>query len=72
MLEHGLDEPHAGKLKKLVVQHMLDTVLPSLVAEEENVIMKEPIVSGEENVFDQFGTALLEGCADLDLDQVRM
>lgn len=71
MLEHGLDEVHAEELKGRILQYMTDTVLPSLVAEEENAIAKEPVVSAEDdNLFDQFGSALLEGCADLDLDKV--
>lgn len=70
MLEYGLYKVHAEQLKERVLQYMLDAVLPSLVAEEENATIKEPIVSGEDNIFDKFGTALLEGCADLDLDKV--
>lgn len=70
MLEHGLGEMHAKQLKQRVVQYMIDIVLPTLVAEEENAITKEPIVSGEDNIFNQFGNALLEGCANLDLDKV--
>ena len=70
MLEHGLDEVRAEELKGRVLQYMTDTVLPSLVAEED-ATAKEPAVSAEDdNLFDLFGSALLEGCADLDLDKV--
>ena len=58
------------QLKGRVLQHIIDTILPNVVAEEENAITKEPIVSGEDNIFDQLGNALLEGCANLDLDKV--
>ena len=69
MLEHGLDEVRAEELKGQVLQYMTDIVLPSLVAEDATA--KEPVVSAEDdNLFDLFGSALLEGCADLDLDKV--
>ena len=77
MLEHGLDKVHAEELRERVLQHMKDAVLPNLVVEEDitisKEISKEPIVSVEDdNLFDQFGNILHEGCADMDFDKVRM
>lgn len=72
MLENGLDEQHAEQQKHRVTQHMLNTVLPGLIAKEaDSLMVKQPQPDLEhENIFDKFAMAILEGCKDLELEKV--
>ena len=66
MLEGGLNKTRAQRMKQLVEEYVISTVLPALIS-EENVSLGS---LNEDNVFDVFGRSLLDGCAELELDMV--
>jgi len=75
MLENGLGEQHAKQQKHRVTEHMLQKVLPALITTEaDSVMAKQPqptAVLENDNIFDEFAVAILEGCKDLDLKKVN-
>lgn len=69
MLEHGLGQQHAQKLKERVGEYVVSTVLPALIS-EETVNIKQPTGFNEDDAFNIFGQCLLQGCTELGLDKV--
>ena len=69
MLDYGLNEPAAKEMKARILKHMIETVLPILL-EPNPSDPKSQEVRKEGNIFNCFATALLQGCEDLDTNEV--
>ena len=67
MLDYGLNQQSAAEMKARVLKHMTEMVLPLLMEPSDPSDNKSQEVS---NVFDRFATALLQGCENLDANEV--
>ena len=70
MLDYGLDEPSATEMKARVLKHMTEMVLPILLEPTDPSDNKSQEFRKDGNVFNRFATALLQGCEDLDANEV--
>ena len=67
MLDYGLNEQSAKEMKARVLKHMTEMVLPILMEPTDPSDNRSQEVG---NVFNRFATALLQGCEDLDANEV--
>ena len=70
MLDYGLNDSSAKEMKARVLKHMIETVLPILLEADPSDPKSQEVSKEESNIFNRFATALLQGCEDLDKNEV--